>query len=84
MIKVEGGEKDSLELSMPTRKRKSKAMDIKQLFMIILGFVFGLFGVLLLITPSNYPIGSIPTSWNPLIGIVLIAIGLTLLVISGD
>ena len=84
MIKVEGGEKDSLESSMPTRKRKSKTMDIIQLFTIILGFVFGLVGVLLLITPSNYPIGSIPTSWNPIIGIALIAIGLVLLFASGD
>lgn len=81
---MDEGEKDSLESSMPTRKSKSKTMDIKQLFTIILGFVFGLFGVLLLITPSNYPIGSIPTSWNPLIGIVLIAIGLVLLFASGD
>ena len=69
---------------MPTRKRKSKTMDIIQLFTIILGFVFGLVGVLLLITPSNYPIGSIPTSWNPIIGIALIAIGLVLLFASGD
>lgn len=81
---MEGGEKDSLESPMPTRKRKSKAMDLKELFVIILGFVFALFGALLLITPSNYPIGSIPTSWNPLIGIVLITIGLILLVASGD
>ena len=69
---------------MPTRKRKSKTTDIKQLFTIILGFVFGLVGVLLLITPLNYPIGSIPTSWNPIIGIALIAIGLVLLFASGD
>ncbi len=69
---------------MPTRKRKSKTMDIKQLFTIILGFVFALFGVLLLVTPSNYPIGLISTSWNPLFGIVLIAIGLVLLFASGD
>jgi len=52
--------------------------------MIIVGFVFCIFGILLILTPANYPISTIPTNYNPLIGIVLIAIGLVLLFVSDD
>lgn len=78
MIKVNGGEKEDRK-GKPMSRKKKKEADFRQLFIIILGFVFAAFGLLLLLTPANYPIGNFPTTFNPLLGIILIAIGLVLL-----
>ena len=77
---MEGGEKEDRK-GKPMPKKKQE-YDFRQLFVIILGFVFTAFGLLLLITPANYPIGNLPITFNPLIGIALMAIGLVLILTS--
>jgi hypothetical protein len=85
VIKTEGGEKESGEKTLSRRKRpsrKKRQSDIQEVFIIILGFVSAAFGFLLLLTPANYPIDGIPATFNPLVGIALIGLGLYLLLRS--
>lgn len=82
VIKAVGGEEKNRGEETMSRRRKTsrrKESDLKELFVIILGFAGVAFGLLLLITPANYPIGNIPITYNPLIGIIMIALGLFLL-----
>lgn len=81
MIKANGGERDSKEDSMSRKRpsRKKRESNFQEMFVLILGFVSAGFGFLLLLTPANYPIDGIPTTFNPLIGIALIGLGLYLL-----
>ena len=82
MIKGDGGEKEHRGETVSRRRTRKKESDFRQLFIIILGFVSAAFGFLLLVTPVNYPIGEIPTTYNPLFGIILITLGLYLLLRS--
>jgi hypothetical protein len=86
VIKVNGGEKESERENMPRRRKSSRisVSDIKDLLMAIAGFLFVAFGLLLLLLPANYPISILPVTYNPLLGIALMALGVFLLVRSMD
>lgn len=83
---MEGGEKENRMNEMSKRKRvkRGKTSDLQDLLIILAGFLSFAFGLLLLLLPENYPISTLPTSYNPLVGIVLIIVGLYLILRSMD
>lgn len=53
--------------------------DVGQVFRIVIGILAAVYGLLVLIDPVRYPVGTVPLQYTPLVAIGLLILGVYLL-----
>jgi uncharacterized membrane protein len=66
------------EENVPKKKKEETSwMDI---FSMVIGFVLAIYGFLALVFPQNYPIDNISPQYTPLVGAIMLIVGIILIV----